>query len=80
MCSLTTFGMHAIHGMQPYGPPTAFDFDFLVEILGDLALPPRSMFCYWSWRLSMESQARVRNKAIKINILHTKAGSKGNSP
>ncbi len=25
-------GMHAIHGMQPYGPPTAFDFDIHVEI------------------------------------------------
>ncbi|MFA5624341.1 MAG: hypothetical protein WC966_04715 [Bradymonadales bacterium] len=24
--------MHAIHGMQPYGPPTAFDFDIHVEI------------------------------------------------
>ncbi|MFA5624225.1 MAG: hypothetical protein WC966_04085 [Bradymonadales bacterium] len=25
--------MHAIHGMQPYEPPTAFDFDIHVEIL-----------------------------------------------
>ncbi|MFA5623876.1 MAG: hypothetical protein WC966_02305 [Bradymonadales bacterium] len=25
-------GMHAIHGMHSYGPPTAFDFNIHVEI------------------------------------------------
>ncbi|MFA5623863.1 MAG: hypothetical protein WC966_02240 [Bradymonadales bacterium] len=30
--SCAVVGMHAIHGMQPYGSPTAFDFDIHVEI------------------------------------------------